>query len=133
MSNKKSSSSFTIGSLVALVLCCFFSAIVIYVLIAMDFMDYPASKTAIIFVILNLASIITVVTFGKAIQKVISSASYIQIVFITVLYTLFQFVHMFVFVSTDNVVGYNIYHMCLLFFYLLIAAPIALTGTKKEK
>ena len=133
MSNKKSSSSFTIGSLVALVLCCFFSAIVIYVLIAMDFMDYPASKTAIIFVILNLASIITVVTFGKAIQKVISTASYIQIVFITVLYTLFQFVHMFIFVSTDNVVGYNIYHMCLLFFYLLIAAPIALTGTKKEK
>jgi len=133
LSNKKSSSSFTIGSLVALVLCCFFSAIVIYVLIAMDFMDYPASKTAIIFVILNLASIITVVTFGKAIQKVISTASYIQIVFITVLYTLFQFVHMFVFVSTDNVVGYNIYHMCLLFFYLLIAAPIALTGTKKEK
>ena len=133
MSNKKSSSSFTIGSLVALVLCCFFSAIVIYVLIAMDFMDYPASKTAIIFVILNLASIITVVTFGKAIQKVISTASYIQIVFITVLYTLFQFVHMFVFVSTDNVVGYNIYHMCLLFFYLLIVAPIALTGTKKEK
>lgn len=99
----------------------------------MDFMDYPASKTAIIFVILNLASIITVVTFGKAIQKVISTASYIQIVFITVLYTLFQFVHMFIFVSTDNVVGYNIYHMCLLFFYLLIAAPIALTGTKKEK
>lgn len=133
MSNKKSSSNFTLGSLVGLVLSCFFSAIVIYVLIAMDFMGFPASKTAIVFVVFNLASIISIISFGKAIQKVISTASYIQIVFVTVLYTMFQFGHMFIFVSTDNVVGYNVYHMCILFFYLLIAAPIALTGIKKEK
>lgn len=99
----------------------------------MDFMDYPVSNTAIIFVIFNLLSITAVVTFGKALQKIISTASYIQILFITVLYTLFQFIHTFIFINTDNVVGYNIYHMCILFFYLLIVSPIALTGIKKEK
>ncbi|NLK71205.1 MAG: hypothetical protein GX286_07220 [Clostridiales bacterium] len=133
MSNQKSSSSFTIGSLIGLILCCFFSTIIVYVLVAMDFTDYPAGASVITFVIFNLVSITAVVTFGKAIQRVITTASYIQIVFITALYTLFQFIHMFIFYSTDNVVGYNIYHMCVLFFYLLIISPIALTGAKKEK
>jgi len=133
LKNDKSSSSFTIGSFLGLILCCFFSAIIAYVLYAIKFMDYPASNTAIIFVVFNLVSITAVVTLGRAIQKIITTASYIQIVSVTVLYTLFQFIHMFVYIRTDNVVRYNIYHMCILFCYLVIITPVILTGAKKNK
>jgi hypothetical protein len=88
---------------------------------------------ALIFVFVNLAAITIVVTCGKLIIKYLSISFYIQLSFITLLYSFFQFIHMFAAVGNINLNSYILYHLCVLFVYFTIVVSIVLLGIHNNK
>ncbi|MDD4679681.1 MAG: hypothetical protein PHP79_02150 [Clostridia bacterium] len=134
MNNDSNSGLFSAGSIIGLVLCIFLSIIIIFTLtVVTEVMEYPAGRSALIFAGINLLVITAVVTFGRVLVKITSLSSYVQVSFVTFLYTLFQFGHLFLFINEATDIGYLLYHMCILFLYLVIITPITLVGSKKNK
>jgi len=129
MNNENSKSFSLLSSVLTFLLCIFFSSIIFFILVFFYQIEtYDSGYAAIIFVSINLLVITFVFSLGEIIQRKISHSSYIQLVFITILYSLFQFIHMFSKMSAISFAHYALYHLIVLFMYLVFITPIILIG-----
>ncbi len=84
---------------------------------------------ALLFVLINLAAITFVSAGGSWLSGKMGIAFYGGLCTATIFYTLAQFIHFIVAVNTVmSVEGYVLYHLIVLFLYLLIALPIGIFG-----
>lgn len=134
MNDEKQTKSFSLGSVLGLIICSFFTIIMIFsMVVVMNIKRFDACVPMLVFVFFNLIIITPVVTYGKAITKALSFPVFIQIAFVTFAYSLFQFIHMFLTIDTANAAWYTLYHLCVLFGYFVVVTPIALMGIHNKK
>ena len=121
------------GSIAALLLSLFFSVIVIFALFAFLKIDeYEAYSSVLIFAIINLLVIILVVSCGLPISIKAGAASYAVICTVTAVYTILQFISLGLCYKTEAVTGYIMFHLILLFIYLLVIIPVSIMGIKNK-
>lgn len=127
----KSSSSITsiFSGLLALLFC---GCALFAMLAVAQIQNYSTFGAVLTFSSINMVIILVLAIAGKYLSQTIATASFISVCTITVIYTLFQFVHMIFSYNTISTNGYILYHLVVLFLYFLIVIPTALMGTKKK-
>ncbi len=126
---------FTRGSAVALFLSLFLTGIVLFWIFAICHLQrHDLFVPALVFVLINLSAITFISTGGSWLSGKMGIAFYGGLCTATVFYTLAQFIHFIVAMNTlVSVGGYVLYHLLVLFFYLLIALPIGIFGAGRGK
>jgi hypothetical protein len=123
----------SLGKLLSLFLLLFFFVIVLFVLFSVlninDFKVFPAVLT---FSIINFIILLVVIGGGSELIEKIGVASYISICFVTVIFTLLQFVYLGFGYQSEAIISYILYHLIILFVYFVIIIPIVLMGIKNN-
>lgn len=126
-------SNFTIASILSVFLALLFCGCILFAMFAIaQVQNYSAFGAVLTFSVINMIIILILAVIGKYLSQTIATASFISICSTTVIYTLLQFVHMLFSYKTISTNGYILYHLVVLFLYLLIVIPAALMGTKKK-
>ena len=128
-----SNSNFSIASIFSGLLALMFCGVAFFSMFAIaQIQNYHTFGAVLTFASINMIIIFILALCGKYLSHVIPTASFISIWAVTVIYTLFQFIHLgfnFNVVSTN---GYILYHLILLFIYLIIVIPAALIGVRRN-
>lgn len=129
MTKKKSS----LANVLVLFLLLFFSGIVLFVLFAvLNIGTYDVFPAVLTFSIINLIILLIIGAGGSSIAKITGIASFISICVVTAIYTLLQFIHLGFSYHSISITYYVLYHLIVLFLYLLIIIPIALMGARNR-
>lgn len=127
------SSSFGPGSLVALFLCVFGFGILYFVLIfGMSLFMLAAFVPALVFVGINGLAVTVVVAGGKMLTRACGFAFYVQLLFLTAVYSAFELVRTFTLLPLSSVIWYIVYQLVVLFVYAAIASLVIFIGRRSK-
>lgn len=131
--NKMNNKGSATGTAIAMFLALFLIAILLVAMLGiMKITDYDAGVPAMIFAIINMVTIAFVYGMGGTISKKIGVGGYAPIAGMTGVYTIAQFIYMFVAYKDAEPLKYTLISMIILFIYCLISLPIALNGSKNK-
>jgi hypothetical protein len=94
--------------------------------------NYNTFGAVFTFATINMIIVFVLALCGKYLSHIISTASLISIWGVTIIYTLLQFTHLGFYYKTISLNGYILFHLILLFVYLIIAISSALIGVRKN-
>jgi len=128
-----SNSNFSIASFFSGILALMFCGVAFFSMFAVaQIQNYHAFAAVVTFASINMMIIFILAICGRALTHSIPFASCISIWTVTVIYTLFQFIHLGLNFNATTVNGYILYQLIVLFVYLLITIPAALIGAKRN-
>jgi hypothetical protein len=123
----------TVGSFAALFLSVFFAVIVLFYMFSfLKVTDHTAFWAAITFAVINLLIIILLTSCEKLLVHKLGIPSYKEICTATIIYSVFQFIHMGLQYDSKSVTGYILYHLIILFLYLMIVVPLGIMGMNSK-
>ena len=122
-----------LGSIIGGILSLFFAGIIIFVMaVIIEITQFESGVAAIVFTSINLF-IITALAFSSYfLAKKTTMVCMTNLWTVTALYTIIGIVHMAVKISEAAAMWYILFHLILLFVYLLIVAPIILSGIRQN-
>ena len=119
--------------IIAIILTLGFSAIVFYILFGILMLaDRPGGTARIVFSSINCLLLIGLASQGGTIRRFTNTATLIQLWSVTSLYTIVQFVSVFMGVSTWYGKGYVLFQLIALFVYLCVALPVLSISYKRN-
>lgn len=121
------------GGVCAALLSLVFCGIIMFCMFTVaNIQNYATYSAALTFVSINLAIILFWAFLGKYLSQSMVTASFISACFITVVYTIIQFILMGVCYTNVAPYLYTLYHLILLFLYLIIIVPTILMGIRNN-
>lgn len=131
---RQSDSNLTPASLISGLLILFFAGIVFFTLFAnAEVQNFATFCPVIVFASINLVVLLTLALCSGVLSHTVPFATLVSIWFVTILYTLAQFIHLAFSYRSIRVTDYILYHLIVLFLYFLIVVPAALIGARKNK
>lgn len=123
-----------LGLFASLFLTVFFIGITLFLLLSViKIGDYDAFPAVLTFTIVNLLIFTVVIGLGKYVASAIGTPSYAALCFLTILYTIIQFVYLGINFKTGSLNTYILVHLILLFVYSAAAIPVSIMGIRNKK
>lgn len=130
---KQNSSGFSIASMLSGILVLFLAVIVFFALFSLaDIQNYETYYAVLVFSSINLFVVFVLALVSSYLSRNIAFASLASIWATTIIYSLFQFIHLGFSYRVVPVNSYILYQLIVLFVYFLIVIPAALIGARKN-
>lgn len=133
MKRNNNNGSSSDAMIISLFLAFFLIAIILVAMLGvMKVTDYDAGVPAIIFSVINMLALAIVYGAGSVLTKKLGVGGYAPVAGMTAVYTIAQFVYMFLEYKTASPIMYTLISLIILFVYCVIILPIALNGAKNK-
>lgn len=133
MNNQEKKQEYSAYPIISLLLCVFFACIVFLSLFFVySKNNYDAYVPALIFSGINCFVLTIVITLKEYIKHLVADATYIQAVFVSVIFTILQFGFLIFALPRLSCIFFTLIDLAILFVYLLVIIPTILAGTKNN-
>lgn len=131
MDNKNTrGSSLIISLLLSLFAVALLMFLMLHTLRAADYRAFPA---VLIFALVNCVAIMAVYGFSGTLSHAVGLPAYTVAAFMTFLYTVADFVYMWLSGPYQSAAGYTITQLIMLFVYAVITCPVVISGINRNR